>query len=157
MPSPPPPYSPGQSHTTISQTVSTSPHLSGHAFPPPQNPPTSAPQAEYIPSRPVSGFVNSRPGSLIIPQSATSVTSNPQFPPPPPQRSQSRDKSHSKFSLSAFRHRNAEPSPGPSAIDALRINTSDAISRAPASPGIPPNRASQAYVYLKLEMGPILT
>ena len=144
MPSPPPPYSPGQSQATISQTVSTSPHLSGHAFPPPQNPPTSAHPTEYIPSRPVSGFVNSRPGSMIFPQSATSVTSNPQFPPPPPQRSGSRDKSHSKFSLSAFRNRNADSSPAPSAIDSLRINTFDALSRAPASPGIPPNRASQA-------------
>jgi hypothetical protein len=147
MPSPPPPYSPAQSHTTISQTVSTSPHLSGHAFPPHQNPPTSAHPTEYHPSRPVSNFPNSRPGSMIVPQSATSITSNPHFPPPPPQRSGSRDKSHSKFSLSAFRNRNADPSPAPSAIDSLRINTSDAISRAPASPGIPPNRASQAYVY----------
>jgi hypothetical protein len=147
MPSPPPPYSPGQNHTSLSQSVSTSPHLSGNAFPPPQNPPTNAHPSEYNPSRPVSGFANSRPGSMVIPQSATSVTSNPQFPPPPPGRSASRDKSHSKFSLSAFRNRNADTSPGPSAIDALRINTTDAISRAPASPGFPPNRTSQTYVF----------
>lgn len=121
MPSPPPPYSPGQDHT---------------------------PPSEYIPSRSASGFVRSRPGSMLVPQSATSVTSNPQFPPPPPrnpgERSASRDKSHSKFSLSAFRNRNVDSSPTPSAIDSLRINTTDAISRAPASPGVPPTRMSQA-------------
>lgn len=151
MPSPPPPYSPGQNQN-ISQAVGTSPHLSGNAFPPPQNPPTSAHPSDYVPSapsRPVSGFASSsRPGSLIVPTSATSVTSNPQFPPPPPrnasERSASRDKSHSKFSLSAFRNRNSDHSPAPSAIESLRINTSEAISRAPASPGLPPARASQA-------------
>lgn len=154
MPSPPPPYSPGQNHN-ISQAMSPSPHLSASAFTPPQNPP-SAPPSEYQlsagSSRPTSGFL-SRPGSMVVPQSATSVTSNVQFPPPPPrnpgERSASRDKSHSKFSLSAFRNRNSGERIGevsnPSAIESLRINTSDAISRAPASPGLPPtSRASQA-------------
>jgi hypothetical protein len=150
MPSPPPPYSPGQNQN-LSQAVNSSPHLSGNAFPPTQNPPTSAHPSDYVPSapsRPVSGFVASRPGSMIVPTSATSITSNPQFPPPPPSnapgRSASRDKAHSKFSLSAFRNRNADHSPAPSAIESLRINTSEALSRAPGSPGLPPTRSSQA-------------
>ncbi|KAF2749537.1 hypothetical protein M011DRAFT_465978 [Sporormia fimetaria CBS 119925] len=149
MPSPPPPYSPAHQNHTISQTVSASPHLSGQAFPPPQNGPTSAHSSDYSSRTPVSGFPNSRPGSMVVPQSATSVTSNPQFPPPPPrpgERSASRDGARSKFSLSAFRNRNAESSAGSSNIDALRINTSEAIARAPASPGFPPGRAPQAFV-----------
>jgi hypothetical protein len=147
MPSPPPPYSPAQSNS-ISQTVGSSPHLANHGFPTSQNVPTSAHPSEYNPSRPASGYGNSRPGSMVVPQSATSVTSNPQFPPPPPrhpgERSASRDKSHSKFSLSAFRNRHADLSPTPNAIDSLRVNTSDAISRAPVSPGMPPGRGPQA-------------
>ncbi|KAF2178391.1 hypothetical protein K469DRAFT_643155 [Zopfia rhizophila CBS 207.26] len=148
MPSPPPPYSPAQTQN-ISQAVGSSPHLSGNAFPP-QNPPTSAHPSEYIPSapsRPVSGFEYNRPSSIVVPSSATSITSNPQFPPPPPRnardRSASRDKSHSKFSLSAFRSRTSDQSPAPSAIESLRINTTEAISRAPASPG---PRASQSFM-----------
>ena len=145
MPSPPPPYSPGQNQS-MSRAANSSPHLSGSAFTPPQHAPTSTP-SEYVPlppSRPVSGFVSSRPGSMVMPTSATSVTSNPQFPPPPPrnasERSGSRDK-HSKFSLSAFRNRNAEHSPGPSNIEALRLTTSEALLRAPASPGLPGHQA----------------
>ncbi|KAF2116337.1 hypothetical protein BDV96DRAFT_49738 [Lophiotrema nucula] len=136
MPSPPPPYSPGQNQN-LSQAARSSPHLSGSAFTPPNIPipPTPSDYTPSGPSRPVSGYEYSRPTSILVPQSATSVTSNPQFPPPPPagQRSASRDKS--KFSLSAFRNRNSDHSPAPSAIDALRINTSEAIQRAPASPG----------------------
>ncbi|KAF2276664.1 uncharacterized protein EI97DRAFT_458015 [Westerdykella ornata] len=158
MPSPPPPYSPGQSHS-ISQAVTSSPHLSGHAFPHAQNQPMSAHGSDYNPSRPVSSFTSSRPGSMVVPQSATSVTSNPQFPPPPPrpgERSASRDKSHSKFSLSAFRNRNSEASAGPSNIESLRVNTTEAISRAPASPGIPPNRANQGFFSNTFPESPII-
>jgi len=148
MPSPPPPYSPGQT-TNISQSLNSSPHLSGNGFPTnPPPPPPPPPPSDYTPSpRPVSGFL-SRPGSMIIPSSATSVTSNPQFPPPPPtnKRSGSRDKLASKFSLSSFRNRNSESSPGPSNIEALRLNTSEAIQRAPSSPGFVGSRASQQYV-----------
>ncbi|KAF2264700.1 hypothetical protein CC78DRAFT_616611 [Lojkania enalia] len=147
MPSPPPPYSPAQNQN-ISQAVTSSPHISSSGFTSHQNPPNSAHPSEYVPSapsRPVSGFDYSRPSSVMIPSSATSITSNPQFPPPPPrnvsERSASRDKS--KFSLSAFRNRNSDHSPAPSAIESLRINTSDAISRAPASPG---PRASQTFM-----------
>lgn len=149
MPSPPPPYSPGQNHN-ISQNINSSPHLSGNAFPTNPPPPPPPPPSDYAPSpisRPVSGY-NSRPGSIIVPQSATSVTSNPQFPPPPPaggKRSVSRDKLASKFSLSSFRHRSSE-SPGPSNIESLRINTNEALQRPPASPGIVPPHASQQYV-----------
>ena len=142
MPSPPPPYSPGQGQS-LSQAAGSSPHMSSNAFAP-QNVPTSV-GPEYIPaapSRPVSGYDygHSRPSSMAIPASATSVTSAPSFPPPPPRnardRSLSRDKSHSKFSLSAFRNRNSDHSPAPSNIENLRISTSEAISRAPGSPGI---------------------
>ena len=147
MPSPPPPYSPGQ-NTNISQNLGSSPHLSSNGFPTNPPPPPPPPPSDYTPSpRPVSGFL-SRPGSMVMPTSATSVTSNPQFPPPPPtssKRSGSRDKLSSKFSLSSFRHRNSE-SPGPSNIEALRLNTSDAIQRAPASPSFVPHRTSQQYV-----------
>ncbi|KAH7135965.1 hypothetical protein B0J11DRAFT_175461 [Dendryphion nanum] len=147
MPSPPPPYSPAVGPSqNISQALSSSPHHSGNAL--------SPPSSEYIPSasssRPVSSFVNSRPGSMVVPSSATSITSNHQFPPPPPRngsdRSISRDKSHSKFSLSAFRNRNADHSPAPSAIESLRINTSEAISRMPSSPGPSNPRVSQAFL-----------
>ena len=151
MPSPPPPYSPGQN--TISQTMSPSPHLSGAAFPSHQSHPTSAQPHEYTPSppsRPVSGYTSSRPTSMVVPSSATSVTSNHQFPPPPPanakNRSASRDKLHSKFSLSSFRNRGSDIGPAPNAIDALRINTTEAISRIPGSPGLPPQRISQLCV-----------
>jgi hypothetical protein len=146
MPSPPPPYSPAQPQN-ISQTLNSSPQLSGNAFPinhppPPPPPPTSAPSS----ARPVSGY-QSRPGSMVVPSSATSITSNPQFPPPPVRngpgvRSASRDKLASKFSLSSFRNRNNEQGPGPSAIESLHINTSDAIQRAPASPGLVAQRAA---------------
>ncbi|KAF2739753.1 hypothetical protein EJ04DRAFT_559655 [Polyplosphaeria fusca] len=137
MPSPPPPYSPGQNQN-ISQ-VSVSPHPPANTYHSP-NALTSAHPSEYTPSasRPVSGFEPSRPSSMLIPQSATSITSNPHFPPPPPlpragERSASRDKS--KFSLSALRNRNSDHSPAPSAIESLRINTSEALSRTPLSPG----------------------
>ncbi|KAF2001997.1 hypothetical protein P154DRAFT_521439 [Amniculicola lignicola CBS 123094] len=139
MPSPPPPYSPGQG---LSPAVGPSPHMSSTAFAAPQNQPTSAHPSEYIPSssRPMSGFDYSRPTSMVMPTSAISTTSNHQFPPPPPRdgmgRSASRDKSHSKFSLSSFRNRNVDHSPAPSAIENLRINTSDALSRTPGSPGL---------------------
>lgn len=144
MPSPPPPYSPAQSQN-ISQTLGSSPQLSAGTFPhpPPPPPPTSAPSS----ARPISGF-HSRPGSIVVPSSATSITSNQQFPPPPPRngpgRSASRDKLSSKFSLSSFRNRNGERdgSPGPSAIESLQISTSDAIQRAPASPGLVAQRAT---------------
>jgi hypothetical protein len=146
MPSPPPPYSPGQ-NPNVSQSLSTSTHsspqLSGHAFPhpPPPPPSTSNPSS----ARPVSGY-HSRPGSMVIPSSATSIASNPLFPPPParngPGRSVSRDKLASKFSLSSFRNRNNDHSPAPSAIDSLHISTSDAIQRAPASPGLVAQRAA---------------
>ncbi|KAF2798487.1 hypothetical protein K505DRAFT_267583 [Melanomma pulvis-pyrius CBS 109.77] len=151
LPSPPPPYSPGQNHT-ISQAVGSSPHQSGNAFPSHQSHPLSAHPLEYIPSppsRPVSGYGGSRPTSMVVPTSAASITSNPQFPPPPPGngkgRSASRDKLHSKFSLSNFRNRGSDHSPAPNAIDALRINTSEAISRIPGSPGLPGQRISQLY------------
>lgn len=146
MPSPPPPYSPAHPPQNISQTMNSSPQMQSHGFPhpPPPPPPTSTPSS----SRPVSGFA-SRPGSIVIPSSATSITSNQQFPPPParngPGRSASRDKLASKFSLSSFRNRNNESSPGPSAIESLQINTSDAIQRAPASPGLLSQRAGSQY------------
>ncbi|KAF1967105.1 hypothetical protein BU23DRAFT_592797 [Bimuria novae-zelandiae CBS 107.79] len=148
MPSPPPPYSPGQNPgRPQNANPGSSPHMSAAAFaashPPPPPPPsdyTSSPS-----SRPTSGFFHSRPGSVVIPQSATSVASLSQFPPPPPatgsKRSASRDKLASKFSLSKFRDRTSG-SPGPSNIDALRISTSEALQRPPASPGIPPPRSS---------------
>jgi hypothetical protein len=151
MPSPPPPYSPGQTHT-ISQAVGASPHISSGAFPSHQNHPLSAHPLEYVPSppsRPNSGYT-SRPTSMVIPSSAASITSNPQFPPPPPtnakNRSASRDKLHSKFSLSNFRSRGSDHSPAPTAIDALRINTTEAIGRIPGSPGLSGQRMSQLYV-----------
>ncbi|KAF1836172.1 hypothetical protein BDW02DRAFT_596703 [Decorospora gaudefroyi] len=150
MPSPPPPYSPTQ-NPNISQSLSTStnssPQLSGNAFPhpPPPPPPTSNPSS----ARPTSGY-HSRPGSMIVPSSATSVTSNAQFPPPParngPGRSASRDKLASKFSLASFRNRNNEHSTPPSAIDSLHISTSDAIQRAPPSPGLVAQRANSNYM-----------
>lgn len=150
MPSPPPPYSPAHPQN-ISQTLnSSSPQLQAQAFmanhPPPPPPPTSTPSS----SRPVSGF-QSRPGSIVVPSSATSVTSNQQFPPPPsrntPGRSASRDKLSSKFSLASFRNRNNDSSsPGPSAIESLQINTSDALQRAPASPGLVAQRATSHYL-----------
>ncbi|KAL5115871.1 hypothetical protein ACEQ8H_006273 [Pleosporales sp. CAS-2024a] len=149
MPSPPPPYSPAQS---ISQSLTLSPQLQGGALPhhhPPPPPPPPPPTTTPSSSRPVSGFI-SRPGSLVIPSSATSVTSSQQFPPPPPRngpaRSASRDKIAAKFSLASFRNRNNEQSPGPSAIESLHINTSDAIQRAPASPGLLAQRASSHYL-----------
>ncbi|KAH5173603.1 hypothetical protein HBH77_209510 [Parastagonospora nodorum] len=147
MPSPPPPYSPAHPPQNMSQTMNSSPQMQSHGFPhpPPPPPPTSTPSS----SRPVSGFA-SRPGSIVIPSSATSITSNQQFPPPParngPGRSASRDKLASKFSLSSFRNRNNELSPGPSAIESLQINTSDAIQRAPASPGLLSQRAGSHYL-----------
>jgi hypothetical protein len=147
MPSPPPPYSPAHPPQNISQTLNSSPQLQSNAFPqnhppPPPPPPTSTPSS----SRPASGFT-SRPQSIVIPSSATSITSNQHFPPPParngPGRSASRDKLASKFSLSSFRNRNNEHSPAPpSAIESLQINTSDAIQRAPASPGLIAQRAT---------------
>jgi hypothetical protein len=147
MPSPPPPYSPAQPGN-ISQTLSSSPHMSTSAFalnhPPPPPIPTSTP----LSARPTSGY-HSRPGSIVIPSSATSSTSNPHFPPPParngPGRSASRDKLASKFSLSSFRNRGNEHSPAPSAIESLQINTSEAIQRAPASPGLVAQRAPPQY------------
>jgi hypothetical protein len=151
MPSPPPPYSPAQSQN-LSQAVGTSPHLSGSTFTPSQHPPTGAHPLEYVPSassRTPSASMHHRPGSVGVPSSATGIAPNPHFPPPPPrkvgERSASRDKLHSKFSLSAFRNRNADHSPAPSAIESLRINTSDALSRAPGSPGLP--GASHTYVF----------
>ncbi|PVH93589.1 hypothetical protein DM02DRAFT_220840 [Periconia macrospinosa] len=148
MPSPPPPYSPGQ-NPSLSQNVNSSPHPPANAFPANHPPPPPIPPSEYAPSpssRPVSGFYGSRPGSMVIPSSATSVTSNPQFPPPPPagaaKRSASRDKIASKFSLSSFRNRNTD-SAGPSNIESLRLNTSEAIQRAPSSPGLMPPRSQQ--------------
>ncbi|KAF2830638.1 hypothetical protein CC86DRAFT_367357 [Ophiobolus disseminans] len=148
MPSPPPPYSPAQAQN-ISQTLTPSPQLQGNAFalnhPPPPPIPTSAPSS----ARPISGY-QSRPGSMVIPSSATSMTSNPQFPPPPSRngtgRSASRDKLSSKFSLSSFRNRNNDHSPAPSAIESLHIHTSDAIQRAPASPGLVAQRAAPHYL-----------
>ncbi|CAG5140775.1 uncharacterized protein ALTATR162_LOCUS785 [Alternaria atra] len=150
MPSPPPPYSPGQ-NPNMSQSLSTSntssPQLSANTFPhpPPPPPPSSNPSS----ARPISGY-HSRPGSMVIPSSATSITSNPQFPPPPPRngpgRSTSRDKLASKFSLSSFRNRNNDHSPAPSNIDSLHISTSDAIQRAPASPGLVAQRATSNYI-----------
>ncbi|USP81729.1 hypothetical protein yc1106_09003 [Curvularia clavata] len=150
MPSPPPPYSPGQ-NPNISQSLTTSntssPQLSANTFPhpPPPPPPTSNPSS----ARPISGY-HSRPTSMVIPSSATSIISNQQFPPPPPRngpgRSTSRDKLTSKFSLSSFRNRNNEHSPGPSNIDSLHISTSDAIQRAPPSPGLVAQRATSNYM-----------
>lgn len=144
MPSPPPPYSPGQT-PNLQQALSTSPHLSGGAFPQHPPPPPPPPNSTPLSARPGSSF-HSRPGSMVIPSSATSLHSNAQFPPPParngPGRSASRDKLVSKFSLASFRNRNNEHSPGPSAIDSLHINTSDAIQRAPASPGLIAHRAA---------------
>jgi hypothetical protein len=147
MPSPPPPYSPAHPPQNISQTLHSSPQLQSNAFPqnhpPPPPPPTSTPSS----SRPASGFT-SRPQSIVIPSSATSITSSQHFPPPParnpgPGRSASRDKLASKFSLASFRNRNNEHSPAPpSAIESLQINTSDAIQRAPASPGLIAQRAT---------------
>ncbi|KAJ4295291.1 hypothetical protein N0V90_007302 [Kalmusia sp. IMI 367209] len=146
MPSPPPPYSPGQ-NPSRPQNPTSSPHMSGAAFAA-NHPPPPPPPSDYTPSpssRPTSGFYHSRPGSIVVPQSATSVVSLSQFPPPPPasgsKRSASRDKLSSKFSLSSFRHRNSG-SPGPSNIESLRISTSEALQRPPASPGVPPPRAS---------------
>ncbi|XP_014552577.1 hypothetical protein COCVIDRAFT_110007 [Bipolaris victoriae FI3] len=149
MPSPPPPYSPGQ-NPNISQSLSTSttssPQLTANTFPhpPPPPPPTSNPPS----ARPISGY-HSRPTSIVIPSSATSVISNQQFPPPPGRnstgRSASRDKLTSKFSLSSFRNRNSDHSPAPSNIDSLHISTSDAIQRAPASPGLVAQRATLTY------------
>ncbi|KAF2204534.1 hypothetical protein GQ43DRAFT_428899 [Delitschia confertaspora ATCC 74209] len=151
MPSPPPPYSPGRGQN-LTQAARSSPHLSSNAFTPPLNPPTSVP-SEYVPSapsRPMSGF-NSRPTSMSIPASATSVTSNPSFPPPPPRnardRSSSRDPSRSKFSLSALRLRAGDHSPAPSAIESLRISTTEAISRAPGSPGLVPSQTFGPSAY----------
>ncbi|RAR16500.1 hypothetical protein DDE83_000065 [Stemphylium lycopersici] len=150
MPSPPPPYSPGQ-NPNISQSLSTSstssPQMSASTFPhpPPPPPPSSNPPS----ARPISGY-HSRPGSMVIPSSATSITSNQQFPPPPGRngtgRSVSRDKLASKFSLSSFRNRNNDHSPAPSNIDSLHISTSDAIQRAPASPGLVAHRAASSYM-----------
>lgn len=144
MPSPPPPYSPGQTPSRPhNANPGSSPHMSAAAFAA-SHPPPPPPPSDYTPSpssRPTSGFFHSRPGSIVVPQSATSVASLSQFPPPPPatgsKRSASRDKLTSKFSLSKFRDRSAG-SPGPSNIDALRISTSEALQRSPASPGIPP-------------------
>jgi hypothetical protein len=144
MPSPPPPYSPGQQPQNTTQALSSSPQLQGNGFPHPPPPPplpTSTPSS----ARPTSGF-QSRPGSIVIPSSATSASSTSQFPPPPsrngPGRSASRDKLSSKFSLASFRNRNNDSSPTPSAIESLQINTSDAIYRAPASPGLIAHRAA---------------
>jgi hypothetical protein len=147
MPSPPPPYSPGQPSSTLSHSLNSSPQLQSSGFPthhpppPPPPPPTSTPSS----SRPVSGY-QSRPQSIVIPSSATSTTASQQFPPPPPRngpgRSASRDKLASKFSLASFRNRNNEHSPAPSAIESLQINTSDALQRAPASPGLVAQRAA---------------
>ncbi|KAI4909369.1 hypothetical protein J4E90_008066 [Alternaria incomplexa] len=156
MPSPPPPYSPGQ-NPNVSQSLSShsntsSPQMSAGAFPhpPPPPPPSSTPSS----ARPISGY-HSRPGSMVIPSSATSITSNPLFPPPPPRngpgRSASRDKLASKFSLSSFRNRNNDHSPAPSNIDSLHISTSDAIQRAPASPGLVAQRATSNYIANTLE------
>ncbi|CAE6995482.1 hypothetical protein CFE70_000094 [Pyrenophora teres f. teres 0-1] len=153
MPSPPPPYSPGQ-NPNLSQSLSTSttssPQMSAGAFPhPPPPPPPPPPSSNPSSARPISGY-HSRPGSMVIPSSATSITSNPQFPPPPPRngtgRSVSRDKLTSKFSLSSFRNRNSDHSPGPSNIESLHISTSDAIQRAPASPGLVAQRATSNYI-----------
>lgn len=148
MPSPPPPYSPGQTSSRPQHAnPASSPHMSAAAFAA-SHPPPPPPPSDYTPSpssRPTSAFFHSRPGSIVVPQSATSAVSLSQFPPPPPpsgsKRSASRDKLTSKFSLSKFRDRTAS-SPGPSNIDALRISTSEALQRPPASPGIPPPRTS---------------
>ncbi|KAK7183587.1 hypothetical protein DPSP01_010423 [Paraphaeosphaeria sporulosa] len=148
MPSPPPPYSPGQNPSRpVNANPGSSPHMSAAAFaashPPPPPPPSDYTSSPV--SRPTSGFFHSRPGSIVAPQSATSVVSLSQFPPPPPatgsKRSASREKLTSKFSLSKFRDRGSG-SPGPSNIESLRISTSEALQRPPASPGLPPPRPS---------------
>lgn len=153
MPSPPPPYSPGQTPSRPSNVnAGSSPHMSAAAFTATHPPPPPPPPSDYTSSpvsRPTSGFYHSRPGSIVVPQSATSVVSLSQFPPPPPatgsKRSASREKLTSKFSLSKFRDRGSG-SPGPSNIESLRISTSEALQRPPASPGIPPPRPShQAF------------
>lgn len=147
MPSPPPPYSPAQSQN-ISQTMTSSPQLQHNSSPLNHPPPPPIPTSTPPSARPISGY-QSRPGSMVVPSSATSMISNPQFPPPPPRnsagRSASRDKLSSKFSLSSFRNRNQEQGPAPSAIESLQISTSDAIQRAPASPGLVAQRAAPQY------------
>lgn len=156
MPSPPPPYSPGQGQS-MSQTMGSSPHLSGNAF----TSSHSASPSEYTPSsgssivvpqRTSSGYDLSRPSSVTVPNSASNATSPPSFPPPPPlatrDRSSSRsDKQHSIFSLSALTSRNraSEYSQAPSAIESLRINTTEALARAPVNGSQGP-RVSQSHI-----------
>ena len=132
MPSPPPPYSPGQGQSA-SQAAVSSPPMPTSAFPLSQ---TSSPNSghDYTPIVPqvtLPGFEYGVRNPNKMPAS---------FPPPPPKNSRDHsasrsrpDKPHSIFSISALtsRTRASDHSPASSAIDALQINTSEALARAP--------------------------
>ncbi|KAF1991872.1 hypothetical protein K402DRAFT_367264 [Aulographum hederae CBS 113979] len=150
MPSPPPPYSP--SATTFAQASLAQPlhapvpSASGQpSLSVPHNS-TMSPVHRSAVASPATGasYDYSRFGQ-IVPSSSPIPSSGPQFPPPPPRSGRDRSTSrtanerlHNKFSFAALTLRNrGGESAGPNAIEALRINTSDAISR------VPPN--SSAY------------
>lgn len=133
MPSPPPPYSPGQGQSA-SQAVVSSPPMPTSAFPPSQ---TSSPNSGHHDYTPIVPQVT-LPGFEYGVRNPNKMPAS--FPPPPPKNSRDHsasrsrpDKSHSIFSISALtsRTRASDHSPASSAIDALQINTSEALARAP--------------------------
>ena len=133
MPSPPPPYSPGQGQSA-SQAAVSSPPMPTSAFPSSQ---TSSPNLGHHDYTPIVPQVTS-PGFEYGVRNLNKMPAS--FPPPPPKNSRDRsasrsrpDKPHSIFSISALtsRTRASDHSPASSAIDALQINTSEALARAP--------------------------
>lgn len=148
MPSPPPPYSPGQGQSA-SQAAVSSPPMPASAFPPSQ---TSSPNLGHHDYTPIVPQVTS-PGFEYGVRNPNKMPAS--FPPPPPKNSRDRsasrsrpDKSHSIFSISALtsRTRASDHSPASSAIDALQINTSEALARAPGHNYGHGPRASQPHV-----------
>ncbi|OJD40513.1 protein lifeguard 2 [Diplodia corticola] len=123
MPSPPPPYSPNPGQQSMSAAMGASPSLSSGPFATPQN--TSSPRI---------GVLNQSPSG-----STTSPLGQPSFPPPPPTSTRDRSSSRNRdkrsvFGLSALTGRSrgmggAEQSR--SAIDSLRLQTTEALARTP--------------------------
>jgi hypothetical protein len=159
MPSPPPPYSPNPSQPSINQTVRGSPAMSNNPFGASHGRSASGQAGEPSRGSPSSaGAYDQYRASPVIAQHQSPVPAQaPSFPPPPPRngrdRSSSRpkDRQHSLFSFSALtsRHRSGESSnqqqqqqpqpqqPQATAIDSLRQNTSDVLSRAPGPSAVP--------------------
>lgn len=124
MPSPPPPYSPNPGQQSMSAAMGGSPSLSGGAFATPQN--SSSPRI---------GVLNQSPSGPT-----SSPSGAPSFPPPPPASGRDRSSSRSRdkrsvFGLSALTGRSrggaSSSDQSRSAIDSLRLQTTEALARTP--------------------------